>query len=479
LWVVLKDNPIDRRLLAVDIAAAAISVMGSYFARFRFSDSFYNMMEAIKFMVALSVVILPCMLVLLGGSRLQWVRGGKFVPTWLRLGLGTVAGSLLVTLITLLRFGNSGYSRLLFAVQWAVFALMALGFRLIVRWLGRKQPAVVDHWRLLRKQDWPHWQQLIRRGLAYFAPLTGTLAAFLAFNHFYFGAMMPISGKIKAWWGTIDTIYGQRAGNYLRFLGLHQGGPYGFLTDPIHQAAKWLDAIIDAPSNLFFYLCFSGLVVAFLLMWRKNRHLQSNINRYAWMPFALAVLFHSSNYMMTGYVGFRDWYWLPESLLLLVTVGLVLDIAITRRVGGEIAQRRVAWIAALVVVVIVIRFAFWHFSYFPFIQTRVHTTIEDVTDLMAVTEPGSVIGMTGSGEVGYFSQDRVIVNLDGLINGAAYFEHLQNGTVSIYMDEVGVDYILGKPYILYESDPYKGNFNERLAEIVHIGENILYRYIPD
>ena len=41
------------------------------------------------------------------------------------------------------------------------------------------------------------------------------------------------------------------------------------------------------------------------------------------------------------------------------------------------------------------------------------------------TEPGSIIGITGGGNIGYFIHDRTVTNMDGLINSYPYFQALQ------------------------------------------------------
>ncbi len=83
--------------------------------------------------------------------------------------------------------------------------------------------------------------------------------------------------------------------------------------------------------------------------------------------------------------------------------------------------------------------------------------------LEANTEPGSMIGMTGGGDTGYFIHDRTIVNMDGLINSQAYFTALKNRTAGKYLDDMGVDYVFANRYIL-SSQPYKGMFDPYLVE---------------
>ena len=95
------------------------------------------------------------------------------------------------------------------------------------------------------------------------------------------------------------------------------------------------------------------------------------------------------------------------------------------------------------------------------------------------TEPGALIGMTGSGSSGYFVQDRTLVNLDGLINSAEYFTHLQQASADEYLESIGLDYVFGNAYILQSTNPYQWNFYERLEEYRHfeVGGKILTLFI--
>jgi hypothetical protein len=92
------------------------------------------------------------------------------------------------------------------------------------------------------------------------------------------------------------------------------------------------------------------------------------------------------------------------------------------------------------------------------------------------TEPGSIIGMTGGGNPGYFIHDRTVMNLDGLINSYSYFQALQKHEAGAFLNQLGVDYVLANPYIL-DQQPYKGQFNEYM-DFLHIryGGKELMRY---
>ena len=101
----------------------------------------------------------------------------------------------------------------------------------------------------------------------------------------------------------------------------------------------------------------------------------------------------------------------------------------------------------------------------------------DIVPLLeANTEPGSIIGLTGGGNVGYFIQDRTVINMDGLINSYPYFESLQQHTAGEFLLEQGLDYVLANPTILGQQ-PYKGQFDAFLDALeTTYGGKQLMRY---
>jgi hypothetical protein len=94
------------------------------------------------------------------------------------------------------------------------------------------------------------------------------------------------------------------------------------------------------------------------------------------------------------------------------------------------------------------------------------------------TKPGSIIGMTGGGNAGYFIKDRTVVNMDGLINSHEYFQLLKEKNAGKYLADMGMNYILANINILNGS-PYKGQYTPytEWTDINYGGKNLL-RYHP-
>lgn len=115
----------------------------------------------------------------------------------------------------------------------------------------------------------------------------------------------------------------------------------------------------------------------------------------------------------------------------------------------------------------------------PYHYWSVDTPFIDVGQLLEeYTEPGSLIGITGGGNIGYFIHDRTITNMDGLINSYPYFRALQAGQAGAYLENIGLDYVLANPVIL-DQQPYKGQFNEYMDHLdIYYGGKELMSYGP-
>ena len=123
--------------------------------------------------------------------------------------------------------------------------------------------------------------------------------------------------------------------------------------------------------------------------------------------------------------------------------------------------------------------SFWKMiqSAMPYNHWPADAAYMDIVPLLEEhTEPGSIIGLTGGGNVGYFIHDRTIINMDGLINSYAYFQALQTRTGGEFLQNIGLDYVLANPVIL-DQQPYKGQFNAYMEPLnIYYGGKQLMHY---
>jgi hypothetical protein len=67
--------------------------------------------------------------------------------------------------------------------------------------------------------------------------------------------------------------------------------------------------------------------------------------------------------------------------------------------------------------------------------------------------------------------------MDGLINSNEYFLALQNGAGADYLYDTGLRYVFANPTLL-ASNPYRGQYTDRLDLIVEWGGKDLLRLLP-
>jgi hypothetical protein len=179
---------------------------------------------------------------------------------------------------------------------------------------------------------------------------------------------------------------------------------------------------------------------------------------------------------MIGYMAIRSWYWSNVSLWITLLVALAIGVLV-QKLRHRIPALIRKGMAGLLFLVIIGLWGRDILHRIPFVNLTSELTYQsDSRWLEQNTPPASIIGMTGGGVNAYFIKDRTIVNLDGLMNGVEYFHRMQNGTVSQYLDRIGVDYVYGKPYVLLETDPYRSIFIGRLTPLDHGPEMTLYQY---
>jgi hypothetical protein len=192
----------------------------------------------------------------------------------------------------------------------------------------------------------------------------------------------------------------------------------------------------------------------------------------------LQVLYYNA----LKYAAHKEWYWVSQLVIIVLTLSLIIGLLYT--LAHSVPYRHVfAWLVAGYAG-ITMGTSFWKMiqTSMPYNRWEPDTAYMDIIPLLEEhTEPGSIIGLTGGGNVGYFIHDRTIVNMDGLINSYAYFQALQTRTGGEYLQNMDLDYVLANPVIL-DQQPYKGQFNDYLEplKVYYGGKQLMhYRSTPD
>jgi hypothetical protein len=205
--------------------------------------------------------------------------------------------------------------------------------------------------------------------------------------------------------------------------------------------------------------------------------------RWNLIPLLLGCLVQILYYKVSGHVAQKTWYWIPEMLFIILLFGMILEIfvrEINKLPNGDQLIPLSALVTIFLLAIPYLKIPYEVINYIPenehFYLLRTHWIEEN-------TAQNSRIGMTGSGSSGYFLQDRIVINLDGLISSQEYFVHLQKSTADEYLESINLDYIFGNAYILQHTNPYQWNFENRLEEYRYFNVDdktlTLFKFITD
>lgn len=489
LWVLLRRSPM-RYLLAWDMLLAAVSTLCAYYAVVGFYESLRPYLPSAQVMVMLTVIVRPLVYFLFS------LYGSASTETparsWLRICAGTLIASMITGVIMLIAFAAGLFSvfpRPVLLVDAGLGLLLAVGTRwFYLRLSGR------DNSLPLESQGAPlkflkHYVSIwLIEGFWYALPAAAAFSLYMGWNKFYFGALMPVSGQIKHWWGSIYTAYGRPVATFWEFFGFPQdirNSPWSLALSLPASLARHL-RILPAPLSIwndnFSFLFAAGIAVMLAAFILANRwpHTRGKIARMGLIPLATACMAQIIYYNGSNYVGLRNWYWTSQLVLTVFTAGLLLDGIIHILSRLKVPEKLTRGFAWLVVLLMLFSFTRTLIQLVPprISEAQAQTYLSDIRALEDATEPGALIGSTGGGVVAYFIEDRTVVNLDGLMNTADYFKRMQSGIAHEYLNQIGLDYVYSNAYIVTRTEPFEEIFSTRTQLIGEFGDGALFRYIP-
>lgn len=486
VWIIFRETPM-RYLLPLDVAAIFAAGIMAFIARFGTSH-YYDVASSSLILIALGAFVnIPFFYIFHLYQRPSHWRPAKM--------LGNILLSVTVSTLTLsvlLWIGNAAHllpasSRVVLLLNGAFLG----GFIFLIRVaaLGlRKQPAQEETNQplgLLRK----HWRTWLKEGAIYYGIVGGALSLYMLWSKLAFGTFSPVSGQIKYWWAQfILSVYSRRTNAFLSLIALNPDSDFNAWEPATTLFNQWEWALIDKnfagilhtqweTRYLAFILVFL-VALYFVLLLRRGKTIRAAVQA-GLAPLFVGGSLQSMWYVITGYVSPQNWYWLTQPLFICISTILAVDVLLSLVLKRWTATRMVMW---ALVAIYGIRSAtvFWNITriQMPYGATPPSApAMEVVPFLEALTKPGDIIGMTGGGNVGYFIHDRTIVNMDGLINSYEYFLALKNGNGSDYLYNTGMRYVFANPDIL-ESNPYRGQYTNRLQPIIDWGGKDLMRLLP-
>ena len=355
----------------------------------------------------------------------------------------------------------------------AAFAMLArLDNALLVAVTGLM---LLARWRRARVD----WRQMLRLALAFGLPGFVGVGAFLLWSRLAVGTWLPVSSQVKMWWGGLDgTFYGRA----WRYRLVHMAGR--FLHTPLtqwyplaqHYAGVWLPRLAGAAVMGTAALAFGWW------FWQKQARLRATFRRAALDFMLWGTLFHACYLKVcSGLSPLRDWYWSAEIVTAVLLAAFLLQWLFSLATGFPRWQSAFAGLTALVVVLMSAAFLRWAWRAYPLQNDHLHVYLQQARWVEAHTQPDDVLGASGTGALAYFTPDRKILNLDGLIAPLAYLRALQTGQGSAYLQAQGLQYVVGN-YWLTQAEPYRRIFANHLQPIASDEYDglqlILYEFRP-
>jgi hypothetical protein len=469
-----------RTLVVGDLALIYIVGLLGYYFRLPAGPAYVAHSVSLPWHLALVFATLPLSLFLFGlyrpdAERLSW----KFLA---RCGLAVALASG-ITGACLLVFQKVGLFQ---ALPRSVIILVFLGNLLCVIGLRLLAGAVFRGETILEKislRSWGFWKGLVPRAVGYFVPLGLLLGIYMMWSYLYVGTPMPISGQIKHWWGGMSTVYGTAHHTLPELLSIEGSlSAWKLAFSPMQFLGKFGGTLSRPDSALPVGIILEAalliLVVVVLVLQRK--WVVTTTRKMGLFTIFLGLCAHILSYTSTSYIHIRGWYWASEMLFTILCLGILLEC--TYLTLKRFRIKPYVWGAVMVLLSLIVLASFGKMvlKRFPYSVSPEHQEdyLAGIHPLEALTEPGALIGSTGGGRIGYFIKDRTVVNLDGLINSPEYFQYLRLGRGAVYLDRMGLEYVIGNKYMLTNSDPYAGLFNGHLEEITNIDDLTLFRYIP-
>jgi hypothetical protein len=482
-WVILRGKPI-RHLLLLDVVVIFVSMTSAVILRTDFNAYNYIYASSAIEVVLLGLVVKPILLYFLGAYQHP-----RTLPLWktLRQIIFALAGSAVIVFVIYFLLVQIGFGKVFprtaFLLDFGISLVLIFAVRLAAYWFGSQTPATAETPISELKSNWKQW---LTEGAIYYGIVGGLLAAYMLFNKIMFGTSSPVSGQVKRWWGSIpDIIYERPPTDWFSFFGIgakqYSTLPYSLsetiwiLSDKLRPILPGSDKVIDRYFLTMFIITLAALVLIFIY---RRTSLQA-ATKLGLLPLAAGSLVHILSYTATAYGGAKEWYWISQNLLLVFVGSFLLQTLV--RPLQKIKYIRYALLAGAVITSVVMADNLRTGVY----QIMRHGRYEADAPYMDVlvfleenTPPGSIIGMTGGGNNGYFIKDRTVVNMDGLINSPEYFQALKDGEAADFLTEQGMTIVFLNPRLL-TYPPYFGQFEAYLFRFNNYGGKDLLYLLPE
>ena len=482
IWIIFRKHPL-RYYLPFDIVSIIVSVLLGFIYRVSF-DQFLIFSDVALTMIIISLAVkLPCAFYFNLYKSPSETNPKKTARSLIIFSASTATLVGLIMLVILPLSNFEGFPRTIIAYDFVITALLfgitryaAFRLRSIGHNIGNKQSPT--------KQLKTNWKTWLSDGFIYFGIVGSAMTLYMLLNKIIFGTSSPVSGQIKRWWGSLSgRVYGGSVQNTLSFFGIDYSNDAN-AWHPISSILGNLAETTNTPPLLVTHRYLIIVLLAALLFYTvlliDRQKARKAIAQLGIIPLFCGAWIQAISYHITGYAAFKEWYWISQLATQVLVIALIAGM-LYQAVCKYSATQKLLWLLATGTFIIM-GASFW---------TTIHRQMQynywETTDpnneiaafLEEHTEPGSVIGMTGGGNAGYFITDRTIINMDGLINSYNYFDLLKKKSAGAFLAEMGMDYILANPVILGQL-PYRNQF-EPYTEFTGLrygGKDLMHYQVP-
>ena len=480
LWIVFRDKPMHY-LLPIDLTLLTISLTGAFILRTGLPAYYLYANTAIITLAVSLVLKIP---IYYFWGLYEHPKAHSILHLLRQSVIATVIASSLTLAILLgligLRFVDGSFPRTVPIIDGILSIALIFLSRIVISLFSQKTSVQSSSPLETLKSNWIFW---LREGSVYYGILGGALGLYMLWNKLAFGTASPVSGQIKRWWGTFSSrVYGGSARSPLSFFGIDSESEFNIWAPITNLVGHWNGQIemitIPIDYDLRYIIMLSLLVIALGLLLFLNRKRSARIvHTLALIPLLGGSFLQIIQYNISGYAAPKEWYWVSEMIFIMLASCLLLDI-LTQKLRQVPA-------AYVFIYSMVLTWGVWSgFSFarvtiaqMPYGITPPDTPyMEVVTFVETHTPPEALIGMTGGGNVGYFIQDRTIVNMDGLINSYPYFQANKNDKGNDFLYNQGMEYIFANPDFL-EAQPYRGQYTGRLDVIDTYGGKAIMHFL--
>jgi len=494
IWVVFKGSPI-RYLLPLDLIITFSIIVAAYIQRASLPVYLVGFDNSAILFTAIAFIAQTIVFYFIG----LYIRPATLpIPRIIIMGVVGVTLAVLISTgfaLAFVQFDILVLPRAVPVIFWGVMLVMTLLTRLGIRFIS-PWPVVLSRdikpaqgflagknhliWALEPLSKW------LRDGIIFFGIAGTGLLIYMGMNLVMFDTYMPVSGQVKRWWGSLpNNVYGGGSKSILDVFGIDPAlsKSWAIFLTPINQ---WVNKSGLSDRNLepAFWLVVLAIIGAWLILFlaRRRRNLH-RIFLVGIIPLMISSELHVLFYGAVAYSARQEWYWVMQMLALVILGALGVAFLIDYLPRTKLFQYSTWGLVLIASFYMAYGFAYELVNRMPYQDPLAGQPFMDTLPILeGYTPAGSLIGMTGGGNTGYFIKDRTIINMDGLINSYPYFQALKNNLGGKFLASQGLKYIFANKYIITSSMPYRTQFS--LDELIPVmgaplyGQKELMQYVP-